>query len=432
MQNVYLIYDIGKTNKKCLIFSEEGNVIEQYSEELSETTDEDGFACENINLLKEWVLGQYFLLKKNSYYKIKAINFASYGASWVNIDEKGIPVTPLYNYLKPLPDFIKEKFLIPYFNKSANEFALNTASPFMGMLNSGLQLYWLKHTKPEIWNKVHYCLHLPQYLSCLFTGKALSDYTSVGCHTGLWNFKSHQYHSWVLAEEIDKKLAPLTSSAMAGEKDGIGIGTGLHDSSSALIPYLQQYKEPFLLISTGTWCISLNPFNKTSLTVEELKKDTLCYLQANGEPVKASRVFLGKEHEYQTKRIAAQFGVPENFYQRINAVQADTIDNFIPACMEGSGPQPEKQTTAWDLSAVNSPDLAYNVLMKGLVRLLKESIDLVVTENTKKFFIDGGFASNPLFRYYLQQYYPGKTITPVEFQQASALGALLYVRDSNT
>jgi L-fuculokinase len=428
MQNVYLIYDIGKTNKKVLVFCSKGKVIDEYAEQFAETVDEDGFACEDLNKLTEWVLGQYNLLSNNENYSIKAINFATYGASFVHIDVNGKPVTPLYNYLKPFPKKIKEKFLATYFNGNAAKFALNTASPFMGMLNSGLQLYWLKHTQPEIWDTIWYSLHLPQYLSFLFTGKAISDYTSVGCHTGLWNVNNQLYHPWVFAEEIDKKLPPLTSSSIAGKKDGIIIGTGLHDSSSALIPYLQQYQQPFLLISTGTWCINLNPFNAAPLTPQELAKDCLCYLQASGQPVKASRIFLGKEHEHQTKRIAAYFKVKEDFYKSILQPVTFYNTNFIAACMEGSGPQPQQQTAKWDLTAYKNEQQAYTALMKGLTDLLKESIDLVNTDEVNDFFIDGGFAANPLFKLYLQKSYPQKNITTVNFPQATALGAYLHIK----
>lgn len=428
MQNVYLIYDIGKTNKKVLVFSDEGKVIDEYAEQFPETTDEDGFPCDDLQKLSDWVLGQFKLLQEDERYQIKAINFATYGASFVHIDNEGNPVSPLYNYLKPFPEAIKEQFLSTCFHNSADEFALDTASPFMGMLNSGLQLYWLKHTQPEVWEKTQYSLHLPQYLSYLFTGNVFSDYTSVGCHTGLWNANKQQYHSWVMMEEMDKKLAALTSSAIAGEKDGIVIGTGLHDSSSALIPYLQQYKEPFLLISTGTWCINLNPFNASSLTTDELQQDCLCYLQADGNPVKASRIFLGREHEYQTKRIALHFNVADDFYKQIKQPTTIEASFFIPSCMEGSGPMPQQQTEEWNLDTYESAADAYTALMKGLTDLLKLSIDLVQTKNVQQFFIDGGFAANFLFRYFLQQHYPDVTITAVEFPQATALGAYLHIK----
>ena len=428
MQEVYLIYDIGKTNKKVLVFSEDGKVIDEYIEQLEETTDEDGFPCDDLEKLKDWVLGQYELLQKDERYKIKAINFATYGASFVHIDEEGKPLTPLYNYLKPFPASLKQKFLTDYFNGNADEFALNTASPFMGMLNSGLQLYWLKHTQPHVWNKIKYSLHLPQYLSYLFTEKPLSDYTSVGCHTGLWSINRNHYHAWVFTEEIVNKLAPVNSIVIAGEKNEISIGTGLHDSSSALIPYLQQNKEPFILISTGTWCINLNLFNHQPLTQEELIKDCLCYLQITGTPVKASRIFLGKEHEHQIKRIAGYFNEPEDFYKSIIEPASISHNFFVPACMESSVPQPQQQASEWDLSVFKTSQEAYTALMKGLTDLLKESIDLVLTPSASTFYIDGGFAANPLFRHFLQKNYPQKIITTASFAQATALGAFLSIK----
>ncbi|EOR95143.1 Rhamnulokinase RhaK in alpha-proteobacteria [Arcticibacter svalbardensis MN12-7] len=81
-------------------------------------------------------------------------------------------------------------------------------------------------------------------------------------------------------------------------------GIGLHDSSAALIPFLASFQEPFMLLSTGTWCVSLNPFNQLPLTEDELKKDCLCYISYKGNPVKASRLFAGNEHEQQTKKIS--------------------------------------------------------------------------------------------------------------------------------
>jgi sugar (pentulose or hexulose) kinase len=430
MNPVYLIYDIGKTNKKVLVFSVDGQVLDEYAEQFPESIDEDGFPCDDIDKLTDWVLGQYEQLSGNPNYQILGINFATYGASFVHIDAQGKLLTPLYNYLKPVPASMQETFLQQYFGGNADEFALNTASPMMGMLNSGLQLYWLKQAHAQTWKNIQYSLHLPQYLSWLFTRKALSDYTSIGCHTGLWNVNNKLYHPWVFAEGVEQKLAPTTDSAIAGYKDSIVIGVGLHDSSSALIPYLQQYQEPFLLISTGTWCINLNPFNEDPLTPEELKKDCLCYLKADGKPVKASRIFLGKEHEFQVDRIAWHFGVAADFYKQIHEPVYTSVHAFIPACMEGSGPMPQKQTMLWDLQPYKSAAAAYTALMQGLTDLLVLSIDLVNMPTIKYFFIDGGFAANALFKHCLQQHYPNQQIATVGFSQATALGAFLHLKQN--
>jgi sugar (pentulose or hexulose) kinase len=427
MQDVVLIFDIGKTNKKCMVFDTNANVIDEYSEQFEEIEDEDGFACDDVEALKNWVLGQYKLLQENTNYKIIAINFATYGASFVHINTDGNVVTPLYNYLKPIPTETTNDFLNSYFEADKTKFALSTCSPFMGMLNSSLQLYWLKNTKPAVWSEIKYALHLPQYLSYLFTNKYYSDYTSLGCHTGLWDSSKKKYQQWVSEEGIDQKLAPLsTANIVHTNEEGIKIGIGLHDSSSALIPYLKNYAKAFLLISTGTWCINLNAFNNSELTKEELEKDCLQFLQVNGNPVKASRIFLGKEHEYQTKRIEKHFNTTPNFYKSVTLLATGKND-FVPSCMDGSGPLPEKQIAEWDCSIYENEEIAYNYLMLGLVSLLQKSIQLVDTENVQDFFIDGGFAANKIFLSLLQKNNPTKKIEAVEFPQATALGAFYQV-----
>ena len=52
----------------------------------------------------------------------------------------------------------------------------------------------------------------------------------------------------------------------------IKIGVGIHDSSSALLPYVRSVKKTFVLVSTGTWSISLNPFSKTHLTEDDTRR----------------------------------------------------------------------------------------------------------------------------------------------------------------
>src|SRR5574337_901432 len=303
------VIDVGKTNKKLFLFDEDYNIVYEQSARFLETTDEDGDPCENLESLRLSVFDSLRSLFNKKEYDVKAINFSAYGASFVNIDEEGNPVTPLYNYLKPYPGEFKKQFYDAYGGEEA--FSLCTASPVLGSLNSGMQLYRLKYEKPELFQRIQYSLHLPQYLGYLISGKPCSDITSIGCHTNLWDFQKNDYHEWVYKEGLHEKLAPIcpydetTKAIFPGNNYLVGIG--LHDSSAALIPYMVNFHEPFVLLSTGTWCISLNPFNDSPLTTEELKQDCLCYLHYQGKPVKASRLFAGPQYEEGVKRIADQF-----------------------------------------------------------------------------------------------------------------------------
>jgi sugar (pentulose or hexulose) kinase len=292
---VIAIFDIGKTNKKLFLFDSNYKIAFEHSERFAETFDEDGDACEDLESLRLFVFNSLEDVFKRKEFSVRAINFCTYGASFVYLDANGNPVTPLYNYLKTYPQELQKKFYDTYGGEK--KISLATASPVFGSLNSGMQLYRLKHNNKELFQKVVCALHLPQYMSYLLTGIYYSDITSIGCHTSLWDFEKRDYHEWVYKEGINEKLPPIEACnkilPAVFPRSNYFVGVGLHDSSAALIPYLLNFYESFILISTGTWCISLNPFNNSPLNTEELENDCLCYLSYLGQPVKASRLFSG-------------------------------------------------------------------------------------------------------------------------------------------
>jgi sugar (pentulose or hexulose) kinase len=429
-QSVIAVFDVGKTNKKCFLFDEDYRIVFEKSARFEETADEDGFPCENLELLERWVLDSVKEIFSLDEFQIRAINFSAYGASLVYIDKNGKLLTPLYNYLKPYPEELNKQFYSAY--GPPELFSLQTSSPVLGSLNSGLQLYRLKYEHPEVFKKLAYAIHLPQYLSFLLTGKYYSDLTSIGCHTGLWDFAKHDYHYWVRKENLSGMLAPIEN----GKKTFLSeltpsacqVGPGLHDSSAALIPYLVNFSAPFVLISTGTWCISLNPFNKTPLTAEELSSDCLCYLQYNGEPVKASRLLAGLEHEQQTKRIAEHFNQDPAKYREM-AFDPELLSNRNSKTIS-------RLSNGFTFHGRNLADFktdkeAYHHLIADLVELQILSTQLVIKcSPVKIIYVDGGFSQNSIFMHLLRRGFPELEVYAASVAQATALGAALAIHDS--
>jgi len=437
-QNVIAIFDVGKTNKKLFLFDENYKIVFERTASFIETVDEDGFPCENLDSLKLSVfdsLREVFRLKE---FNIKAINFTSYGASFVYLNEQLQAFAPLYNYLKPYPEWLQKKFYDTYGGE--DEFAFRTASPVLGSLNSGMQLYRIKYEKPDLFKEIKYALHLPQYLSFLLTGNVCSDITSIGCHTNLWDFQKNEYHTWVQQEGIFDKLAPILPCTqvvpVSFPGNNYSIGIGLHDSSAALIPYLMNFREPFILISTGTWCISLNPFNHSPLTKEELKNDCLCFMSYESKPVKASRLFAGNEHELQVKRISEYFNQSVAQYRQmdfnpatITSVQDQnsTLDHLI----EQTKIQNICLFTARELSSFKNDEEAYHQLMLDIVAQQYLSTQLVLKETkVKRIFVDGGFSNNAIYMNLLASAFQGIEIFAASMSQATAVGAALCIHDS--
>jgi len=416
--SVIAIFDIGKTNKKVFLFDENYQICFEKSMHLPDITDEDGFPCENVDALTQWVKSSFQDLLAWHEFEIKALNISAHGASFVHIDEEGRTVAPLYNYLKTYPEELKNKFYNTYGGE--NHFARITASPVLGNLNAGMQLYWLKHERTELFRKIKYSLHLPEYISYLFTKIPVSGITSIGCHTNLWDFTQNHYHEWVTKEGILDKLAPIHSSSETNriniQQRSMNAGIGLHDSSAALIPYLTCFTEPFILISTGTWCISMNPFNHSPLTDDELNQDCLCYLTYEGNPVKSSRLFAGFQHEKETKRLSAYFNVSEDFYNSI------TYQSGLKQTSTSTTYQSE------NLSAYSSFAEAYIHFMMSLVKQQVTSTNLVLkNSNVTRIFVDGGFSHNSIYMNLLAEAYPDIKVYAATVAQATAIGAALAI-----
>ncbi|MEO8764026.1 MAG: FGGY family carbohydrate kinase [Ginsengibacter sp.] len=431
---VIAVFDIGKTNKKIFLFDEQYKIVFEESTQFEETVDDDEFPCEDINKLTWWIHETFVRITGMQNFIVKAINFTAYGASFVHLDENNEPFLPLYNYLKPYPPLLQEQFYRAYGGEK--KVALETASPVLGNLNSGLQLYYLKHHRPQMFAGIKWSLHLPQYLSFIISKKACSEITSIGCHTLLWNFSNNVYHAWLKNEGIEKLLPPVCNEDdvvnIPFGTEQIAIGIGLHDSSAALIPYLISFTDPFVLISTGTWCISLNPFNDFPLTNAELKEDCLCYLAYNGDPVKASRLFAGNEHEQQVKLLSEHFKKPLNYFTAVE-YDRDTIQfldagsHFLPT-QKSDNTVHASAFSDRDLSLYANYEQAYHQLMYDIVVQQKKSTQLVIQgAGVRRIFVDGGFSKNSVYMFLLAAAFSEMEVYAASVAQASAIGAALVI-----
>lgn len=428
---VIAVFDVGKTNKKLFLFDEYYRIVFERTARFIETVDEDGFPCENLESLRLSVFDSLSEIFRQTEFVVKAINFCTYGASFVYINADGKPVTPLYNYLKTYPHELSN----PLYNKYGGEeqFSLETASPILGSLNSGLQVYRIRNEQPEIYADIRYALHLPQYMSYLITGLAFSDMTSIGCHTALWDFTANNYHKWVQNEGLKTILAPIAPADKVSPAIFPGtsykVGIGLHDSSAALIPYLINFTEPFVLISTGTWCISMNPFNQSPLTADELKNDCLNFIQYQGKAVKSSRIFSGYEYEQQVKRIAEHFNEDIIKYRSITyepGMEGEPL-KLLPGGTSDINPL-DFQFRNTDLSGFQTDIAAYYAMVADLIRAQVASTNLVLAgTNASRIFVDGGFSKNSVYMNLLAAAFPHLEVFAASMAQATAMGAALVL-----
>ncbi|MFV0541292.1 MAG: FGGY-family carbohydrate kinase [Aestuariibaculum sp.] len=430
MIDVTAVFDIGKTNKKFFLFDKDYKEVYKEYIQFDEIEDEDGYPTENLPALQKWLKGVFERILKASEFNVQAINFSTYGASFVHIGSDGKVLTPLYNYTKPIDQSIINSFIEKYGPKES--FLKTTGCFDLSLLNSGLQLYWIKYTKPKIFEQIKYSLHLPQYLSYIFTGIPLSEYTSIGCHTALWDYTQKDYHEWVYKEGINNILPTIvsteTSINMNYNGKRIKIGVGIHDSSAALLPYIRSVQKKFVLVSTGTWSISLNPFSKNPFATNS---SSINYMRINGKPIKATRLFLGNEYKLQVKKLDTYFNVSEDYHRQVkfnHNIYTKIIKDF-KYMFTWEGITDENMPTETKIP-YTSFDEAYHQLMTELVLLQINSIKTVVgADKIRHLYVDGGFSDNDLFVNLLSHHFRNMKLRTTDSSLGSALGAAISISD---
>jgi sugar (pentulose or hexulose) kinase len=253
----------------------------------------------------------------------------------------------------------------------------------------------------------------------------------------MWDFDNGKYHPWIKAENISLPEPVTASTVFDAEIEGriIKTGVGVHDSSASLVPYLKNTREQFILISTGTWCIFMNPFNTEPLTSEQLRKDTLCYISVNGGQVKSSRLFLGHIHDLNVARLDDYFGVTGDHYKTIK-IKSKKISRLLAGGHERiffrNGIPAEYVDNEADLSLFLTYADAYHQMMCDLVDVSLESYRLIIPadDKTEVVYITGGFAKNDTFVRLMAARLPDKSVFTTDIENSSALGAAMVIYEN--
>lgn len=431
MKKVSVIFDIGKTNKKCLVFNENYSVDSIVKMSFEPTIDDDGDPSEDLHSVIDWISKTLNRILNSQDYTVTYLNFTTYGATLVHLDNNLKIISPIYSYTKEFPESLTRLFLSRY----SDVVEVEAAAPLEGMLNSALQLFWIKNNKPEKFRRIHHSVHFPQFLSFLFTKKLFSGICSIGCHTFLWDYSRNQYHNWVKSEDFANLLPPIvpmwhTEKATVDGKE-INTGIGIHDSSAALIPYLKLMPEPFILVSTGTWCVALNPFNNQDFSREMLDQQCLNYMSYEQKPVRAAKLFMGFEHELQLNKLLLLFNLDQEYLEtfKLNlnvftAIAHDSCSYFKFENLPNCDPlQPFDDD--WDF------EHCYYRLIYELVSILVRTIGIAKgNDEFSNLIVDGGFVKNTIFLYALQSRLNGWNIFISNCTYGSALGALLVGQPS--
>jgi L-fuculokinase len=447
------VFDIGKTNKKLIIFDSDLNIVDTVKTTIEEFED-DQIRYDKLDSIEEWFLEE--LKKRSSSFNIRIISVSAHGATFACIDKNGNLAVPEISYTTDPGKEFHDEFYRKF--GSRTELQQVTGTPdFNLLINIAKGIWFVKKKFNSRFDRTQHILNLPQYFCYRLTGKVVADPTYIGCHTYLWDFHKNDWSE--VAEKMGIKkllprriqnpweiLGPLTPEVI--EKTGLDTGTlvtsGIHDSNASLLPHLITSDEDFVLNSTGTWCVIMHEREKVHFNKDELGKVVFFNLSPFSKPVKTS-IFMGgiefEAYDQILRNIHGNGPLPEfdpDLYGRITAEQHLFI---LPGITSGTGQFPESAariiengTTYAYESVQQGKDLpsffrekatAYAVLNLSLAVQTKISLDRSDMSNGMPLFTEGGFSNNQAYNILISAFYPESTIYLTNLNEATAYGAAL-------
>ncbi|MCK5197028.1 MAG: hypothetical protein KAR21_01680, partial [Spirochaetales bacterium] len=453
MKYAIAVLDIGKTNKKLVIFDDKLKQIDSIFSSFSTIQYED-LDIEDIEGIDSWFIEGLKIM--GSKYPIKVISVTTHGATGVCIDKEGNPSVPVVAYTNEVDEAFHDEFYNIVGTRDDLQVKTATAE-VKPLINYAKLLYFLKKRFPVDFEKTDKVLLYPQYFSYLLTGKTAADYTYAGCHTYLWNFKKWQW------SDVAEKLGILSKLPETINKPGDILGnisekiakktnldpdtivtTGIHDSNSSLLPYLINGEENFILNSTGTWCVVMHPTKELSFAEEELGKMIFYNISADEDLVKTAIFMGGLEFETYIKILQEIHNREDHPGEEIDLIRDIVTQNehfILPGVVKGAGQFPDSDPRIIDnrvefsLKEVTERDVlppffkdykkAYLVLVLSLAMQTKVAINRINAPTGSPIYIEGGFRHNKNYVKLLASIFPESPVYLTNIAEATSYGAAL-------
>ncbi len=146
--DAYLVLDIGKTNKKFLVYDTSLKLLLSKSIEIG-IVKRDGIEIENVETLIHWLTQEISAISKS--YHFKNIAISCHGAAFALLNKNDELCYPIMSYTSTMNDAFFKDFTAEY--GSAEKLLQETGTPDLGFINIGkavrVNLRGIKRRFPE-------------------------------------------------------------------------------------------------------------------------------------------------------------------------------------------------------------------------------------------------------------------------------------------
>ena len=419
MNGCVAVFDLGKTNMKVVVFNAAGEVAAERGRPNAPLAPDAKWPYLKLDTEGAWSFLIGGLKELSARHSIEAISTTTHGCAGVLMGRDGEALPPL--------DYEFDGFAaVDAAYDAARPPYDETRSPHLPRgLNLGRHIFYFERHFPAQFKQATAFLTYPQYFAWRLGGAMASEATSLGAHTDLWRPTDGDLSTMVdnlgwrrlfppmrKAWDTLGTLKPEVAAAIGLPPD-VRIICGAHDSNASLVPHLISRREPFTVISTGTWVIIMTVGGTARL---DPKADMLANVDVRGEPVPTARFMGGREFSV----LAGDSPVDADEADVAAVIASGAL--ALPAFSDQGGPFAERKgviegpapTTPKARAALAT---LYSALMTAhMLRRLEAPGDLIV---------EGGFARSPAFAAVLARLMAGRRVVVAPTSAGAAAGAAM-------
>jgi sugar (pentulose or hexulose) kinase len=290
------VFDVGKSTVRLSAVNDSG-VAMAALERPNAVDSSPPYPHFDADALYAWLIRGLATLGRD--FEFHSVVPVTHGASAALVDDRGL-VLPIMDYeFRGLSDVDSD------YDAIARDFARTGSPQLPAGLNLGRQLFWLQRHFPREFSRAT-ILPYPQYWAARLSGVRALEPTSLGCHTDLWEPQAGDFSSFAKTIGWDLRFARRASAwtplgpplpevaAAAGLSSECTIFAGIHDSNASYLAHRATREQPFCVVSTGTWIVTM--VHGSSLGVLHEEADTLANVDAFGNPVPTARFMGGREY----------------------------------------------------------------------------------------------------------------------------------------
>jgi len=419
------VLDIGKTNVKLLVASDDGRPLEAYSTP-NVAYSSGPYLAFDLAGLEEWFLDT--LAEVARHHEIGAIISTAHGCGAVLVDEDGKPVLPMMDYDAVAPGTIDETYA--QIAPSYREVFCGSGS---GAMPLAKQLLWQESAFPAEFARAKAYLTTAQFFALRLGGRAASEISQLAAQGHIWDLQHHQPSS-IMRERGWAHLLPQrapagsvlgTISEAVARRTGLARSTevlcGVHDSNANLFRYKAAGMTDAAILSTGTWMVGFQ--RDLDLDKLDASRAMVLNIDVEGNNVPSTLTMTGREYELIRQAASVEDALVVKALLDLVARGSLALPSFAGAdgLFAGSahrgriiGPQPET-SAEWQGLAV-------------LYAAFTANRCLDVLGSSKRIVIDGGFADNLPFARCLATLRSSQDVLLSKSRDGTALGAALLWR----